>query len=378
MAFRSVRALAFLSLNQFISNLAFPALSSTKHDTMRGELEAHIAQTECLLNDEQHVVVDKVMTSVEHGHGWMIAVDASGGTGKTFTLSHILNKVRAKGKVALATAASGIAATLLPKGVTFHSRTKCPLILTDESTCNISVHDTTAALIRMTNIMVVDEVSMMDGRALEAADRTFQWLQGSEEPFGGITMVFSGDWRQILTIVPHSSRIDIVGRCFKSSYLWRKVQIFRLTVNMRIMQGAGEEQDESDFAKFLLDLGEGKIPVNPEKGEFAIELREPLILPGEKLQDIVTWVYEDLHNNITNPKWLCERVILCPTNSEVDQVNFYMTTIFPGEEHVCCRVNTAESECDHLYPTEFLNTLCPSGMPPHRITLKVGMVIMLP
>ncbi len=342
-----------------------------------GELEAHIAQTECLLNDEQRVVVNTVMRSVEHGHGWMIAVDASGGTGKTFTLSHILNKVRAKGKVALATAASGIAATLLPKGATFHSRTKCPLILTDESTCNISENDTTAALIRMTDIMVVDEVSMMDRRALEAADRTFQWLRASEEPFGGITMVFSGDWRQILTVVPHGSRIDIVGRCFKSSYLWRKVQILRLTVNMRIMQGAGEQQDGSDFAKFLLDLGEGKIPVNPEEGEFAIELREPLILSGEKLQDIVTWVYEDLHTNITNPKWLCERVILCPTNSEVDQVNNYMTTIFPGEEHVCCSVDTAESEGDHLYPPEFLNTLCPSGMPPHRITLKVGMVIML-
>ena len=83
-------------------------------------------------------------------------------------------------------------------------------------------------------------------------------------------MVFSGDWRQILTVVPHGSRIDIVGRCFKSSYLWRKVQILHLTVNLRIMQGAGEQQDESDFAKFLLDLGEGKIPVNPEEGEFAI------------------------------------------------------------------------------------------------------------
>ena len=54
-----------------------------------------------------------------------------------------------------------------------------------------------------------------------------------------------------------------------------------------------------------------------------------------------------------------------------------MTKIFPGEEHVCNSVVTADSEGHHMYPTEFLNTLCPSGMPPHRITLKVGMVIML-
>ena len=63
------------------------------------------------------------MESVEKGLGKIITVDASGGTGKTFTLSNILDKVRAQGKVALATATSGIAVTLLPKRTTFLSRT---------------------------------------------------------------------------------------------------------------------------------------------------------------------------------------------------------------------------------------------------------------
>ena len=225
--------------------------------------------------------------------------------------------------------------------------------------------------------MVVDEVSMMDRRALEAADRTFQHLRKLKKPFGGITMVFSGDWRQILTVVPHGSRTEIVGRCLKSSDLWKNVEILRLTENMRIKQAAGQQQDEADFANFLLQLGEGKIPVIPEEGEFAIELKESLTIPGEKLEDIVNWVYEDLKTNSNNPKWLCERVILCPTNSEVDRVNEYMTKIFDGKEHVCSSVDTVESEGQHIYPLEFLNTLCPSGMPPHRMTLKEGMVIML-
>ena len=339
------------------------------------DLEAQISVTEDLLNDNQRLVVKTVMDSVEQGLGMMIALDASGGTGKTYTLTHILNKVRAQGKVALATAASGIAATLLPKGTTFHSRTKCPLKLTEESTCNISEQDSTAALIRMTDLMVVDEVSMMDRRALEAADRTFRWLRGSDKPFGGITMVFSGDWRQILTVVPHGTRKDIVGRCVKSSKLWTEVKTLRLTENMRIKQAAGQE--EAEFARFLLNLGEGKIPVIEEEGEFAIELDEDLTLPGEKLENIVSWVYENLNTNLHNPKWLCERVILCPTNAEVDAVNEYMTKIFPGQEYICNSVDTAESEGDNHLPTEYLNTLCPSGMPPHCMTLKKGMVIML-
>ena len=68
-------------------------------------------------------------------------------------------------------------------------------------------------------------------------------------------------------------------------------------------------------------MGEGNIPVNQNEGEFAIKINESIIVSGEKMEDIVNWVYEDIHLNFANPKWLCERVVLCPTNSEVDQVN---------------------------------------------------------
>ena len=127
-------------------------------------------------------------------------------------------------------------------------------------------------------ITVPDEVSMMDRRALEAADRTFQWLRGSEKPFGGITMVFSGDWRQILTVVPHGSRTEIVGRCLKSSYMWRDVKLLRLTENMRTRQATGG-QDEADFATFLLNLGEEKIPV------FSFQPLSPLLLLSSYLKN---------------------------------------------------------------------------------------------
>ena len=138
-------------------------------------------------------------------------------------------------------------------------------------------------------------------------------------------MVFSGDWRQILTVVPHSSRIEIIGMCCKSSYLWKYVETFHLTENMRISQAAEHQQAEKDCTKFLLDLGEVKIPVVPKEGEFAIKLNDTLTIPGDKLKDIVHWVYEDMLANISSPSWLCERVILCPTNSEVDVVNEYIS-----------------------------------------------------
>ena len=262
------------------------------------ELQVSITHIENRLNHKQQTVIKTVVESVEKGLGKMIALDASGGTRKTFIFCYILNKVCTEGKVALATAASGIAATLLPKGTTFHSRTKCPLILTDESTCSVSEHDSTATLIRMTHLMVVDEVTMMDRCALEAADHIFQWLRGSAKPFGGITMVFRSDWMQILAVIPHRSRTEIIERCCKSSYLWKNVETLRLAENMRISQAAEHQQAEEDFAKFLLDPGEAKIPVMPEEGEFAIKLNDTLTIPVDNLKDIVHWVYKDMLSNM--------------------------------------------------------------------------------
>ena len=47
--------------------------------------------------------------------------------------------------------------------------------------------------------------------------------------FGGITMVFGGDPCQILPIVCHGDRPQIVNACVKSSQLWSQVCEIKLT-----------------------------------------------------------------------------------------------------------------------------------------------------
>ncbi|XP_014674745.1 PREDICTED: ATP-dependent DNA helicase pif1-like [Priapulus caudatus] len=154
----------------------------------------------------------------------------------------------------------------------------------------------------------------------------------------------------------------------------------KLTINMRIALAAGEKLDEEEFANFLLDLGDGKIAhvSGPGCGEYAISLPDSFILPGNDLCNLVDWVYPHLHENLQNPHWLCERSILCPTNAEVDTVNHYVTEKFPGDRHDYFSTDSLAADDNSFeIPVEYLNTLCPSGMPPHRISLKIGMIIML-
>ena len=63
-----------------------------------------------MLNPEQRQFFDMVKESVENGNGGIFALDAPGGTGKTFCLSALLTFLRGKEQIAIATATTAIAA----------------------------------------------------------------------------------------------------------------------------------------------------------------------------------------------------------------------------------------------------------------------------
>ncbi|XP_062100814.1 uncharacterized protein LOC133806740 [Humulus lupulus] len=87
--------------------------------------EEDITASECL-NSEQHVY-DAVLEKVLENKSGSFVIDGPGRTGKTFLYTAILATLRSRNLVALATASSGVAASILPGGRTTHSRFKLPL-----------------------------------------------------------------------------------------------------------------------------------------------------------------------------------------------------------------------------------------------------------
>ena len=73
------------------------------------------------------------------------------------------------------------------------------------------------------------------------------------EIFGGKMIVFGGDFRQVLPVVPHGTRAETVNASFAKFYLWSKMEILKLTRNMRAKLDDG-------FSKFLLRVGNGVEP----------------------------------------------------------------------------------------------------------------------
>ena len=72
------------------------------------------------------------------------------------------------------------------------------------------------------------------------------------------------------------------------------------------------------------------------------------------------------------------RVIICPTNLEVDEVNDILIEKFPGQLYTFKSFDKVlNAEEAHNFPIEFLNSIHLSSIPPHILKLKIGCPIRL-
>lgn len=168
--------------------------------------------------------------------GGFFFLDAPGGTGKTFIIALILARIRSQNHIALAIASSGIAATLLDGGRTAHSALKLPLNVhtNPEAMCNKNKHSDMAEVLRKCKIIIWDECTMAHKHSLEALDRSLKDIKNNARLFGGALLLLSGDFRQILPVIPRATYADEINACLKESYLWPSVTKLCLTINMRV------------------------------------------------------------------------------------------------------------------------------------------------
>ena len=180
------------------------------------------------LNAEQMAGYNEILDHVLNHKGNVFFVDGPGGTGKTYLYRALLAKVRSMGLIAVATTTSGIAASIMPDGHTTHSRFKIPIKLCENSICNFTKQSGTTALLHTSSLIIWDEVAMTRRQAVETLDRSLQDIMGCNQPFGGKVMVFGGNFRQVLPVVPRGTRAQITDAMLQRSYIWEKVHKVQL------------------------------------------------------------------------------------------------------------------------------------------------------
>lgn len=339
------------------------------------ELAQYTGENEPKLTAEQKRIFLKILDSVEHNSGKGFFLDAPGGTGKTFLINLLLSKVRSLKKIAIAVASSGIAATLLQGGKTAHATFKLPLDMhyNDSPVCNISKQSGTGKLLQNCALIVWDECTMSNKVAAEALNRSLQDLRSNNLFMGGVTVIFSGDFRQTLPVVPRGTRADEVNACLKKSVLWSEIESLSLTRNMRVHLFG--DQLAGEFANILLKIGNATLPSTNGK----IKLESSFCNEVPTVGQLIEKVYPDLPNlSGRDSSWLCERAILVSRNDRAADINKAILQQVTGERRTYNSVDTVVDVDEAVnYPVEFLNSLNPSGIPSHELTLKVGAPIIL-
>jgi ATP-dependent DNA helicase PIF1 len=127
-----------------------------------------------------------------------------------------------------------------------------------------------------------------------------------------------------------------------------------------------------------LHIGGGTEEVNDE---------DEVLLPGslcipytgddKDLDALIDWVFLKLDKNKADSNYITSRAILSTKNGCVDRINMKMINKFYGDERVYRSFDEAVDDLNNYYPSEFLNTLMPNGLPPHVLKLNKNRPVIL-
>ena len=166
--------------------------------------------------------------------GRNVFLTGSAGAGKTYVLNQYIKYLKQHGVPVAITASTGIAATHM-NGQTIHSWAGIGIkdYVSDRYLASLRDKKYFRDKMDKVKVLIIDEISMLHRNQLDAVDYVLKFFKQNEEPFGGIQVIFSGDFFQLPPIGEEweESRDKF---CFMSdAWVQSKVHICYLTEQYR-------------------------------------------------------------------------------------------------------------------------------------------------
>ncbi|XP_076064960.1 uncharacterized protein LOC143039002 [Oratosquilla oratoria] len=139
-----------------------------------------------------------------------------------------------------------------------------------------------------------------------------------------------------------------------------------------LRQNMRTNENEQVFSQWLLQIGNGRVQSSLDNvSDDTIDIPEQCVC--------IDSLVSDIFDNCTQDE-MKSRVILSPKNVDCLKVNEDILRRLPTESKTYLGIDSVSSDNEmeaNNYPIEFINSLTPSGMPPHRLNLKDRSNIML-
>lgn len=266
--------------------------------------------------------------------GQNIFLTGSAGAGKTFLLNEFIGYLKEKKIKVSITASTGIAATHLG-GITVHSWSGMGIErkLDDKQIKRLLKKEELRERIKETNILIIDEISMLDSARLDLLDKICKVVKEPFVPFGGLQIIMSGDFFQLPPVDREREGIKFAY----DSWAWEQADI-----KVCYLDEQHRQQDDFEFINILDNIRENKA------GE-------------DVLNKLRTRLYKRISCQIEPTK-------LYTHNADVDAINsFELSKIQEKEEKYYM---TSEGQ------DELINFLKKSCLAPEILSLKIGAVVM--
>ncbi len=233
------------------------------------------------LSDEQQRALDLIHD------GQNTLITGPGGTGKSFLLERIVEDLETLDRKFGVTGSTGVAAVNVG-GVTLHSWAGIGIGDSPPSALVSNIRNNVPAFnrIKTTEILLIDEISMISGELLHKLDIVFKTIRENPDvPFGGIQMIFVGDFLQL---PPVEGNFAFRATCWKNA----KINIITLTRVFR--------QEDAVFAHALSQIRKGVID---DATRATINSRANAVDPNPEILPVAITSHNDIADRI-NAQWL--------------------------------------------------------------------------
>ncbi|WP_395093021.1 AAA family ATPase [Vaginella massiliensis] len=204
--------------------------------------------------------------------GRNVFLTGSAGAGKTYVLNQYIQYLKNHGIAVAITASTGIAATHM-NGQTIHSWAGIGIKnhVSESYLAKLRVKKFFRDKMEKVKVLIIDEISMLHRNQLDAVDFVLKFFKQNDEPFGGIQVVFSGDFFQLPPIGEEweESRDKF---CFMSeAWVNARVHVCYLTEQYRQSNNALNdvlnEIRSGNISSRCLELLESRISYFPDEME---------------------------------------------------------------------------------------------------------------
>ena len=251
------------------------------------------------LSKEQQIAYDKYI------QGQNVFVTGPGGSGKSELIRRIYKHANSQGKDIYVTALTGCACILLNcKARTLHSWAGIGLgnNTIENLILKIKKNKFLKSVWKETDVLVVDEISMLSLKLFTMLDEIGKAVRGKQQPFGGIQLIFSGDFYQLPPVGDYLEP-DTQRFCFESdhwNYTFKRDSQIELKKIFR--------QTDEIYVNILNQIREGRI--KRRSNELLLE-----------------YVGREI-----DPTLVTEPTKLYPTKNKVEQINLMKMNALTSKE----------------------------------------------